>query len=255
MSPPSDPAPAADPGATPSFDRDPQPSGLPPHARARIRIWDLPTRLFHWLLATCVLGAVVSAKIGGNAMVWHQRFGLAVLALLGFRIAWGLVGGHWSRFASFVFGPGTLWRYLRGRTAPHERLDVGHSPTGALSVFALLALLAAQVATGLLADDEIATTGPLARFVDGTTSLAATAWHKRWGQWTILGLVALHLTAVAWSVARGRGLLAAMLDGDKTLPPGVPGSADGARQRVMALVLAAAAVGFAAWVGSLGVVA
>jgi cytochrome b len=250
MPPSSVPAPTADRPAPPSFDRD-----SPPGAVARVRIWDLPTRLFHWLLATCVLGAVVSAKIGGNAMVWHQRFGLAVLALLAFRIAWGLVGGRWSRFASFVFGPVTLWRYLRGRVAPHERLDVGHSPTGALSVFALLAILAVQVATGLVADDEIATTGPLARFVAGATSLEATAWHKGWGQWTILGLVALHLTAVAWSVAKGRGLLAAMLDGDKTLPPDVPGSVDGTRQRMIAFVLAAAAVGLAAWVGSLGVLA
>lgn len=215
------------------------------------RIWDLPTRLFHWALAACVLGSIVSAKIGGNAMQWHLRFGLAVLALLVFRGIWGFVGGHWSRFASFVFSPAALWRYLRGRPRPGEAFEVGHSPTGALSVFVLLGLLAAQVATGLIADDEIATTGPLVRFVDGATSLDATAWHKGFGQWLILGAVALHLMAIAWSVARGRGLLAAMIHGDKALPEAVPASRDGLRHRVLAALLLTAAAGLSVWVSRL----
>lgn len=223
-----------------------------PHAPPqRVRIWDLPTRLFHWCLAACVLGSVVSAKIGGNAMVWHLRFGLAVMALLAFRLVWGFVGGRWSRFASFVFSPGTLWRYVRGRAAPGEPLEVGHSPTGALSVFALIGLLSLQVATGLVADDEIATTGPLARFVETATSLDATAWHKAWGQWLLLGLVGLHLAAIAWSVARSKGLVAAMIGGDKELDPAVPASADGPLQRGVAAVLIAAAAGVAVWVASL----
>ncbi|MDQ5898131.1 MAG: hypothetical protein QG612_2217, partial [Pseudomonadota bacterium] len=70
-------------------------STFPP---VRVRVWDLPTRLFHGLLALAVIGAVVSAKIGGNAMLWHARLGLLVLALLAFRLVWGLVGGHWSRW-------------------------------------------------------------------------------------------------------------------------------------------------------------
>jgi len=217
-----------------------------------VRVWDLPTRLFHWLLAAAVVGAIVSAKIGGNAMIWHFRFGLAVLALLVFRLVWGLVGGRWSRFWSFVHGPGALWRYLRGRARPGERLDVGHSPLGALSVFALLALLAAQVATGLVADDEIATTGPLARFVEIDTALAATRWHKGWGQDLLLVLLALHVLAIAaYRVLRRTDLLGPMLHGDKTLPPDTPASADGVLQRVLALALAAAAAGLAVWVASL----
>lgn len=224
---------------------------VPPDRPTRVRIWDLPTRLFHWSLAACVLGSIVSAKIGGNAMVWHLRFGLAVLALIAFRIVWGFVGGRWSRFASFVFSPVTLWRYVRGRAAPGEPLEVGHSPTGALSVFALLGLLAVQVATGLVADDEIATTGPLVRFVDSATSLDATAWHKGWGQWLLLGLVGLHLAAIAWSVARSKGLLGAMIGGDKELPGAVPASADGTWNRGLAAVLIAAAAALSTWVASL----
>ena len=70
---------------------------MPTHT---IRIWDLPTRLFHWLLAASVVALVVTAKVGGNAMVWHFRLGYVVLALLAFRLLWVLVGGGWSRFSS-----------------------------------------------------------------------------------------------------------------------------------------------------------
>ena len=79
-----------------------------------VRIWDLPTRLFHWLLALCVIGLVITANVGGNAMVWHFRLGYAVATLLLFRVVWGLVGGHWSRFSSFLYAPASIVRYLKG---------------------------------------------------------------------------------------------------------------------------------------------
>jgi cytochrome b len=219
----------------------------------RVRVWDLPTRLFHWLLAGTVIASVVTAKIGGNATVWHTRLGVLVLALLAFRLVWGLVGGHWSRFVRFVYAPGTLLRYLRGRAAPGEHLDVGHSPVGALSVFGMLAVLVVQVGTGLVADDEIATTGPLQRFVSSATSLRATAWHEGPGQWLILALVVLHVVAIVWyRQAKGRDLVTPMLAGDKWLPAGVPASADGAGARAAALVVAAACGGLAWWIHSLG---
>ncbi len=224
---------------------------MPPAFR-RIRVWDLPTRLFHWLLAACVIGSIVSAKVGGNAMVWHFRLGYAILALLAFRLVWGLVGGHWSRFTRFACSPVTLVRYLRGRTSAADHLDVGHSPTGALSVLAMLALLAVQVASGLVADDEIANAGPLVRFVSGATSRLATAWHKGWGQWLILGLVALHLAAIAFHAAKRRDLVGPMLTGDKRLPEGVPASADGAGARLLALALMAVCAAGVAWLVSLG---
>lgn len=206
----------------------------------RVRIWDLPTRVFHALLALAVVAAVVSAKIGGAAMAWHFRFGYLVFALLLFRLLWGFVGGRWSRFASFLHAPAVTLRYLRGRSSPADALDVGHSPLGALSVFAVLAVLAVQVATGLVGDDEIANVGPLNRFVAGATGLAATAWHKGWGQWTVLGLVALHVAAVAVYAWRGRNLVAPMVHGDKILPAGTPGSDDARAMRLRALVLALA---------------
>ena len=218
-----------------------------------VRVWDLPTRLFHWTLMLCVIGSVVSAKIGGNAMVWHFRLGYAVLALLVFRLLWGLVGGHWSRFATFVYGPSSLTRYLRGASRPEEHHEVGHNPLGALSVLALLALLAAQVGSGLFADDEIASSGPLVRFVSGATSSLLTGWHKNWGQWLILAMVALHVLAiVVYRVRHGRDLVTPMIVGDKPLPAGVPPARDTLATRSLALALAAACAALAAWVASLG---
>jgi cytochrome b len=225
---------------------------LKPEA-VRVRVWDLPTRLFHWLLALCVIGSVVSAKIGGNAMVWHFRIGYAVLTLLCFRLLWGLIGGRWSRFRSFVYAPSTLWRYLRGGSRPDEHHDVGHSPLGALSVFALLAILAVQVGTGLFADDEIANTGPLIKFVSGATSSLLTSWHKSWGQWLVITLVVLHLLAVFfYLIGRKRNLIVPMWGGDKLLDSAVPASTDTLASRGIAVLLVALCGLGVGWLVSLG---
>ncbi len=218
-----------------------------------VRVWDLPTRLFHWALAACVVGSVVSAKIGGNAMVWHFRLGYAVLTLLAFRLLWGLIGGHWSRFTRFIYSPREVLRYVRGRSLPDDFHDVGHSPVGAMSVFGLLGILALQVGTGLFADDEIASTGPLIRYVSSDTSLALTAWHKGWGEWLVIGLVALHLFAVAFYFwGRRRNLVRPMLLGDKHLPAGVPESADHWQARGLALLVVTLCGIGVAWLASLG---
>jgi len=218
-----------------------------------VRVWDLPTRLFHWVLALTIVGSVVSAKIGGNAMVWHFRFGYLVFALIAFRVLWGLVGGRWSRFSSFIYGPGTVLRYLRGQSRAGEHHDVGHNPLGSFSVFALLAFLALQVATGLVADDEIANIGPLNRFVSGALAGQATHWHKDYGQWILLALVALHIAAILYYLlGKKQNLVRPMIVGDKTLPAGTPAALDNAMTRLLALVLAALCAGGVAWVASLG---
>lgn len=220
-----------------------------------VRVWDLPTRLFHWLLVACFVGSVVSVKLGGNALAWHLRFGYAVFALLAFRFAWGFVGGRWSRFANFVYRPSTLLRYLRGNFGAGEHLDVGHSPLGSFSVFALLFFLTLQVATGLFADDEIATTGPLNRFVSNATALALTSHHRHIGQWVLIALVLLHIGAITYYWARKRlNLVGPMLRGDKLLPASVavPPSADSASTRALAAVLLTACAAVVSWLVSLG---
>lgn len=222
-------------------------------ALRKVRVWDLPTRLFHWLLALTIAGSVITGSIGGGAMTWHFRLGYLALALIVFRLVWGLVGGRWSRFASFIYGPGAVLRYLRGERRAGEHLDVGHSPIGAGSVFAILAILVVQVGTGLISDDEIANVGPLNRYVDTATGIAATAWHKNYGEAIILALVALHVAAILFYRLRKKtDLIGPMLSGDKSLPAGgeaeVPPSRDDGRTRLLALVLALAAGGLAVWV-------
>ncbi len=238
---PAAPSPAS--AAAPSAAHVPRPT----------RVWDLPTRLFHWSLALAVTGSLISGKIGGDAMVWHFRFGYAVAALLLFRLTWGLVGGRWSRFSSFVYAPATLLRYLRGRRRKGEHLDVGHNPLGSLSVFAVLAVLAVQVASGSVADDEIILVGPLNRFVSGDLALQATSWHNRYGQWLVFALVGLHLAAIAWYLLKKRvNLIGPMVHGDKLLLPGTPASADRAPQRIKAVLLALAAAALVTWAVRLG---
>jgi cytochrome b len=229
-----------------------RPSSREPRT-VRLRVWDLPTRLFHWALVIAVVGLVITGKVGGNALEWHMRLGHTVLALLAFRIVWGFAGGYWSRFASFLYGPSTLMAFLRGDSGALGRWAAGHSPTGALSVFAMLALLVAQVMTGLVADDEIATTGPLYRFVSSTTSARATFWHADVGAWLIIALVVLHIAAIVYyAVAKRQALVPAMVSGDKALTEGLVASRDDAVSRLAALVVFALAVALSGWIWSLG---
>ena len=215
----------------------------------KTRIWDLPTRVFHWALALCIVGLFVTGNIGGNAMVWHFRLGLTVLALLLFRLVWGVVGGRWSRFAAFIYSPGSVINYLKGNGNPEH--SVGHTPAGAGSVFALLLILFAQVSSGLVSDDEIASAGPLTRFVSNTTVNLATNYHTNIGRWIVLGLVVLHVAAIGFYFWRKQNLVRPMLTGDKQLTVQVPASRDDFASRVGALAIFGVCGAFVGWVASL----
>lgn len=204
----------------------------------RVRVWDLPTRLFHWLLAAAVIGMFVTGYLG--ALDWHMRLGCAVLALLLFRLVWGLVGGHWSRFASFAPSPRRIWRVLRGK--PQDAAEgLGHTPLGALSVWAMLLVLLAQVLSGLMSDDDIAYAGPWARHVPVSVTHWLTDYHAAIGQWLVLGLLLLHLGAILfYLVVKKDNLITPMLQGDKlptlTSSPS-PSSRDDILTRLLALAV------------------
>ncbi len=201
-----------------------------------IRVWDAPTRLFHWALAACVVALVITAQIGGSAMDWHFRLGYAVLSLLLFRLVWGFVGGHWSRFTAFIYRPSQILRYLQGQGAATD--GVGHNPLGAFSVFALLGFLSLQVGSGLCSDDEIAAAGPLTRFVSSEWVSLATFYHKEIGKLVLLALVALHLLAIVfYRIKKNENLVKAMLTGDKTLDFAAPSASDRTADRVKAAVV------------------
>lgn len=202
-----------------------------------VRIWDLPTRLFHAALIVAFVGLVTTAQIGGSAMEWHFRFGYTVVSLLLFRLVWGWVGGYWSRFAQFVVSPAVSLGYAR---TPFEQRaqSVGHNPMGAWSVLAILLALGAQVTAGLFSDDEIATAGPLVSYASSQWVSLATQYHTSVGKYAVFGLLALHVaTALYYRYKRKVDLITPMVHGDKLLPVGTRASADSAGTRALALVV------------------
>jgi cytochrome b len=173
--------------------------------------------------------------------------------LLLFRGAWGLMGGRWSRFSAFIFSPATVVRYLRGQSRPEH--TAGHNPLGAWSVFAMLAFLAAQVATGLISDDEIAFSGPLTRFVTSATVSLATTYHKDVGKLILIALVALHVAAIVFYGWKKReNLVKPMIQGDKELAgdSGLEPSRDDISSRLFGAIVLAACAGVVGWVVTLG---
>ena len=215
----------------------------------KVRVWDLPTRIFHWLLVAGIIGLGISGTLGGNVMVWHFRIAYAVLALLLFRIIWGVVGGRWSRFGAFIYSPQSVINYLKGKGKPEH--SVGHSPVGAGSVFAMLGVLLLQVASGLVSDDEIAFAGPLTRFVSNATVSLATNYHANIGKWLLLALVVLHIAAIIFYLWRKHNLVGAMLHGDKELVLPAPSSRDDTASRLAALLIFLLCIGAAYWVSTL----
>ena len=215
----------------------------------KVRVWDLPTRLFHWALVIGITGLAITGTLGGNAMAWHFRFGYTVLTLLLFRIVWGLVGGRWSRFGAFIYAPHSVIDYLKGKGKPEH--SVGHSPVGALSVFALLGFLVLQVSSGLVSDDEIAFAGPLTAFVSNATVGLATNYHANIGKWILLGLVLLHIAAIVFYLLRKHNLVQAMVHGDKELVRPAPSSRDDLASRMAALLVFLLCAGASYWTSTL----
>jgi cytochrome b len=207
-----------------------------------VRVWDLPTRLFHWALATLVIAAWTSGQLGGHAWLeWHFRFGYGVLALLLFRLLWGFAGDRYARFSSFPPSLRAVLEYL-GSPRPYA----GHSPLGALSVYAQLFMTAVLVVTGLVSSDGDFTEGPWTVFVSDAAVSLMSVMH-RGSHWVLLALVTLHLSAIAWyAIRRKDNLVGAMVTGDRRRIIAEP-AADDASTRwraVLLLVLSVALVAY-----------
>ena len=208
-----------------------------------IRVWDLPIRLFHWLLVVSIVLSFITVKIGGNAMEFHALIGYCVLTLVIFRICWGFIGSYHARFIHFVPSPKRLIDYILGKTTA----GLGHNPLGALSVLALLFSVGLQAMTGLFANDDIAFEGPLAKYVSNTSVALLTSIHHANEKFLII-LIALHLGAIIYyQKFKGENLIKPMLLGDKEIDPSEEAnylptdlglaSKDGGLQRGFALLL------------------
>ncbi len=204
----------------------------------KVRVWDLPVRLFHWALALLVTVSVITQKIGGNAMEWHFRAGYAVLALIAFRILWGLFGSRYARFSSFLHHPSRIVEYLRGGADAFRGKYLGHNPLGGLSVLALLGVVLAQVITGLYANDDIANEGPLVKFISKELSDRITSIHKDVTSTLIYVLIALHVAAVAFYYFRKKqNLVKPMITGDHEVNFDAPAANDSWAMRMLALAI------------------
>ncbi|MGZ9058360.1 MAG: cytochrome b/b6 domain-containing protein [Burkholderiaceae bacterium] len=209
---------------------------------ARTRIWDLPTRLFHWLLAALVVFSFTTGKLGSDWLTWHFRSGYAIASLLLFRFLWGFAGSRYARFASFLPSPSRVWHTLRSTGSTPLRATAGHSAIGTLSVYSLLTVLAVQVCTGVFTNDGTFTEGPWVKFVSSASSDRLSTIHY-YNHWLVLGLSVVHVAAIGfYLLVRRDDLITPMLTGDK-LGLAAPAAEDGTAIRLRAAVLAMAAAG------------
>ncbi len=199
-------------------------SGSPASQQLKeVRLWDPFVRVFHWALVICVCSSWILGKFGPGIMTLHFYFGYAAIALITFRVIWGLFGRWPARFRDFIYGPGTFISYLSGASSRKPSFWPGHNPIGALSVFALLGVLGFQAFTGLYTDpDDFINKGPL---VDGAAD-GMVGWATGWHQTVpvlILLLVVLHLAAIAfYKIWKHENLVPSMIHGRKVVKGDVP---------------------------------
>lgn len=186
----------------------------------RVRVWDAPVRIVHWLIALAIPGLWWTAE--HDQLDWHRRLGYAVLGLVVFRLIWGLVGASTARFSTFVRGPRAVATYagqlVRGKTTP----AIGHNPMGGWSVVALIGLVAVETGLGLFAVDvDGLESGPLSRFVSFDAGRFAAHWHH-WLFNALLALIGLHLAAIAfYGMIKRDNLVGPMITGSRPASDGV----------------------------------
>ena len=191
---------------------------MPQDTRVAIKVWDLPVRLFHWLIVLLLVFQVVTGQIGGSLMEWHAYSGYAILVLIVFRILWGFAGSTHARFASFLAGPAATYRFALRLFSREAVPQVGHNPLGGWMVIALIVSLALQAASGLFAYDGAGAEGPLASLVSFDLSSRLSQFH-RWNFKLLLVLSGVHTAAVLfhWLVKK-ENLIGAMFTGVKRVP-------------------------------------
>jgi cytochrome b len=208
-----------------------------PESKADLRIWDLPTRVFHWLLAVTLVGSFLTHELGFKWMEWHITLGYTALFLVVFRIFWGLAGPRHARFTSFVAGPGQVWRYARAWWVGKPPRYPGHNPLGGWAVLVMLVLTLLQAFSGLFNSDEILYSGPWHHAAPSAFTDRMEALHEL--NFNLLaGMVMLHVAAVATYWVRWRtNLTRAMWTGRKQAGEVDAGQAIESSKLLLALIL------------------
>jgi cytochrome b len=186
--------------------------------RVAVKVWDLPVRLFHWIITVLFVVQLVTGKVGGELMPWHKLCGYAILALVIFRILWGFAGSTHARFASFMAGPRASWRFARRLFSRQAVPQLGHNPLGGWSVMAMVVTLAVQGVSGLFANDGVAHEGPLSPLVSLDVSNLMTQVHD-WNLKLIVVLVGIHVLAVVFHlIVKHDEIVVPMFTGVKHVP-------------------------------------
>lgn len=126
----------------------------------KLLVWDLPVRLFHWLLVFSLIGAWYTSDGERDLIDVHLKIGYFILGLILFRIIWGVVGTKYAKFSQFIPNKRTLVKYLKERKNNKIYHPLGHNPLGALMVVLMLLLILSQAISGLFMNDDVFTTGP-----------------------------------------------------------------------------------------------
>jgi cytochrome b len=185
-----------------------------------IKVWDLPVRLFHWAIVVLIFFSWGTQEL--NYMDWHVRSGCAILTLLLFRVMWGFVGSDTARFTRFLRGPSAAWRHLAHLRRPEPDREIGHNAAGGWMVLVMLALIGAQAGTGLFANDDANTEGPLMHLVDKDRSDWLSHIHSVNFK-LIEGAIVLHVLAIVWyAFLKRQNLVRPMVTGVKLMPKDTP---------------------------------
>ena len=209
-----------------------------------IKVWDLPTRLFHWLLAALIAAAWATNHY--NQMEWHELCGYAILTLLVFRVIWGVIGSDTARFARFIKSPMAALHHLSHIHRREDDREIGHNAAGGWMVVVILTLVGVQAGTGLFANDDLLTEGPLMRFVSKAQSDWLSHIHSLNFK-LIEAVIVLHVLAVlTYAVLKRQNLVWPMITGLKWMPLGTV--APRLRSPLLALVIFVAAAGVVTWV-------
>ena len=184
-----------------------------------VKVWDVAVRIFHWLLVLLIVASWATGQAKGNWMTWHMYSGYAILTLILFRIAWGFVGSTHARFSSFIYGPSRVFDYVFGRRPRLKSATyLGHNALGGWMVLALLVCLLVQAGTGLFANDDIVTDGPLVKWISKDLSDRMTGLHHV-GFNVLLVLAALHIGgALFYLLVKRDNLIVPMFTGTKKVP-------------------------------------
>jgi len=181
-----------------------------------VRVWDLPVRLFHWLIVALVAAAYATWRL--NWIVWHGWIGDLVLALVLFRLLWGFFGSETARFSHFLARPAIVFQHLKYVFLREPDRQVGHNPAGGWMVLLLLALLLAEALTGIYVANDIADVGPLTAVVPAAAANAVDASHAiLWN--VLLAAITAHVLAIAgYAAIKGQNLVRPLVTGKKVLP-------------------------------------